>query len=123
MLRSMMQIYTVGSDNAVKLYQKAFNAKIGTSYPNDDGTFAHVELDIFGQCIAISELPQGSALIPGNTMQFCLHLGKDNADIVRKAYEVLRDGADIQYPIGECPFSPLLFSLVDKFGVNWCVFE
>ena len=23
---------------------------------------------------------------------------------------------------GECPWSPCLFGLIDKFGVNWCVF-
>ncbi|GHU79483.1 hypothetical protein FACS1894191_2390 [Clostridia bacterium] len=123
MLRSMMQIYTIGSDKAVELYKRAFGAKVGAAYPNDDGTFMHVELDVFGQCVAISELPPGAALTPGNTAQFCLHLGEGRADKVRQAYEVLQEEAEIQSPIGECIFSPLMFSLVDRFGVNWCVFE
>jgi hypothetical protein len=49
MKRSMMQVYIVGSDKAVPLYLKAFDAKLMCSYPNEDGTFAHAELDIYGQ--------------------------------------------------------------------------
>jgi PhnB protein len=56
-------------------------------------------------------------------MQFCLHLGAGSADTVYKAYEALKDGAEIYSPIGECPFSLLMFWLIDKFGVNWCIFE
>jgi PhnB protein len=120
----MMQINTVGSDKAVELYKQAFDAKVGAAYLNDDGiTYAHVELDVFGQCVAIMELPSGTMLTSGNTMQFCLHLGVGNADTVKNAYEVLKDGAEIHSPIGECPFSPLMFGLIDKFGVDWCVFE
>ncbi|MBD5477399.1 MAG: hypothetical protein HDR17_15705 [Lachnospiraceae bacterium] len=38
------------------------------------------------------------------------------------AYEVLKDGAIIHVPIGPCDYSPCMFSLVDKFGVFWCLF-
>ena len=39
-----------------------------------------------------------------------------------KSRIVLRDGATIHVPMGSCDFSPCMFSLVDKFGVFWCVF-
>ena len=123
MLRSMMQIYTVGSNKAVELYKEAFGATVGTAYPNEDGTYMHVELDVFGQCVAIMELPSDTALTPGNTMQFCLHFGAGNADKIHKAYAVLKDGAEIFNPPEPCPFSPLMFGLIDKFGASWCVFE
>ena len=38
--------YVQRSDKAVELYQKAFNAKIIDTYPGDDGTYYHAELDI-----------------------------------------------------------------------------
>lgn len=41
---------------------------------------------------------------------------------MKNAYEVLKDGATIQIPIGPCDYSPCMFSLVDKFGVYWCLF-
>lgn len=55
-------------------------------------------------------------------MQLCLHFGEGNEEIVKNAYNVLKDGAEIHVPLGECFFSPLMFGLIDKFGVNWCVF-
>ena len=140
MLRSMMQAYLVGSDKAVELYKRAFDAKVVSAYPNEDGTYCHVELDVYGQILAIAEASSGMDVPgadgkyavsfapdaernPGNTMQFCLHFGPGHADKVRKAYEVLREDAVILYPMGPVSFSPCMFGLVDKFGVNWCVFE
>jgi len=47
-------------------------------------------------------------------------------ETVKRAHDVLIDGADLNnplhHPLGECFFSPLMFSLIDKFGVNWCMF-
>lgn len=43
-------------------------------------------------------------------------------EIVKSAYEVLKDGAKIDYPLGPCFFSSCMFGIVDKFGVNWCLF-
>lgn len=83
----------------------------------------HVELDVFGQVLALSEaLPEAGERIAGTTMQLCLHFGEGNEEIVKNAYNVLKDGAEINVPLGECFFSPLMFGLIDKFGVNWCVF-
>ncbi len=49
MQRSMMQIYVNESDNAVELYQKAFDAELVASYINSDGTYMHAELKVYGQ--------------------------------------------------------------------------
>ena len=123
MLRSMFQINVQHSVEAVKLYQKAFDAKIISEHKHDDGSYLHCELDIFGQIVAVSQIfPAGTEIITGTTMQLCLHFGKGNEAIVKKAYEILKDGAKINFPLGECFFSPLMFGLIDKFGVNWCVF-
>lgn len=141
MLRSMMQIYVRGSDKAAMLYQEAFDAKLVCAYPRDDGTFIHAELDVYGQILAISEAAPGSAIIgnkrspfaaafhadagidPGNTMQFCLHFGRGGSEKVRKAYDALKDGCLLLYPIGPVEYSPCMVDLVDRFGVRWCLFE
>ena len=121
MHRSMMQVYVRRSDLAAALYQKAFNAEFVARYPNPDGTYAHAELDVYGQILALMELPDDEA-IPGNTMQFCLHFGKGGETLVQQAYDALKDGAEIIGPPGPCAFSPLQFCLIDRFGVNWCIF-
>jgi len=75
MKRSMMQAYDTRSDEAVALYQKAFDAALISSYPNSDGTFFHAELDIQGEILAVAERNSEYAIIceetvTGNVMQF-----------------------------------------------------
>lgn len=120
MLRSMFQIYVKGSAEAAELYQKAFGVQLTHETKQEDGSYLHAELDLFGQTLAISESDeQGSA---GSTMQFCLHFGEGGEKHVRTAYEALRGGAKIEHELGPCFFSPCMFGLVDRFGVNWCLF-
>lgn len=120
MIRSMMQIYVKWSVEASALYQKAFDAKIVSEHKNDDGSYLHAELDAFGQILAISEATDER--ITGNTMQLCFHFAEEEIEIVKKAYEILKDDAKILFPLGPCFFSPCMFGLIDKFGVNWCLF-
>jgi len=121
----MFQVYVRNSNEALELYRKAFDAKILCNHLHDNGTIAHAEIDIYGQAFAICETDNDEVLT-GTTMQFCLHFGEGNEEAVRKAYEVLKEEClTLTAPItgpGECPWSPCLFGLIDKFGVNWCIF-
>ena len=68
-------------------------------------------------------MERNSETVVGNTMQFCFHFGEGNEEMVKKAYEVLKDGAQIDTPCGASfDWSPCGFSLIDKFGVNWIFF-
>lgn len=49
-------------------------------------------------------------------------LGRGVGARCTRAYEVCEDTV-ILYPLGAVSYSPCMFGLVDKFGVNWCVFE
>ena len=120
MKRSMMQVYVKGSAEAVELYKKAFDAKLGAQYKNDDGSYMHAELDAYGQILAISEANEGTTA--GNNMQFCFHFGEGGEENVRKAYEALKEDAEIICPLEPCSYSPLMAALIDKFGVSWCIF-
>jgi PhnB protein len=118
----MMQCYVQDSPAAVALYQKAFDAKLGDAYPNDDGTYMHAELDVFGQVVAIAEASRSEDRITGNAMQFCLHFGKGNEETVNKAYEVLKEGGTVLFPLGDCGYSSLGADVIDRFGIRWCLF-
>jgi len=118
----MMQIYVRGSDRAVELYQKAFDAELVASYPHSDGTFMHAELNVYGQILAVSEALKDEEKITGTTMQFCLHFGEGKEDLVLKAYNILKNGAKILYPLSTCDFSELMVDLIDIYGVRWCIF-
>ncbi len=123
MKRAMMQVYVKGSGEAVELYLKAFNATLGFNVKSSDDTFYHAELDICGNILAIAETNDDmDKIITGNTMQFCFHYGEGNEDMVKQAYEVLKEGSEILFPLGPCDFSPLFTDFIDKFGVRWCLF-
>ena len=123
MKRCMLQAYVTGSDKAAEHYQKAFDASLVSSYLNKDGTYYHAELDVYGQILALSEAGIGEGKpVTGDTMQFCLQFREGEEALVRKAYDVLKHGAEIRHPLGACDFSPLMADLIDWFGVRWCLF-
>lgn len=127
MERTLMQVYVKESDRAVKFYQEAFDATLGSNYPNPDGTFYHSELDVYGQILAVAERNSDddaadNEQITGNIMQFCLHFQPDEESLVRKAYDVLKEEATILFPLGPCDYSPLMTDLIDQYGVRWCIF-
>lgn len=117
MPRTKLQLYLKNCDQAIELYQKAFDATIDVIYRNESNLIDHAEINIFGQCVAFME--QESDCIIGNTMQFCFYFNKGDEEVIKKAYDFLKDGAKVELPLGACEWTPLIFCLVDKFGVNW----
>ena len=83
MIRSMMQVYVKGSVEAVKTYQRVFNAEILGLYTDDNGGYMHSELNAHGQTLAVSELTDD--LVIGNTMQFCFHMGEGCEEQVKNS--------------------------------------
>ena len=127
MLRSILQIYVKGSDEAFELYKKAFDAQTGYQDIDENGVVIYRELNVSGQAIAVGEADDGTRAgganrVTGNTMQFCIQFGEGQEDKVRKAYEVLGEGSEIITPFGELSFCPCGVELIDKYGVWWCLF-
>jgi len=120
MYRSMMQVYVKGSVEAVKAYLEAFEAELFCAYADEKGDYMHSEINAHGQILAVSELKRD--VVAGNTMQFCFHFGPGCEANVHRAYEVLKEGAMVDVPLGPCDYSPCMFALTDRFGVSWCVF-
>lgn len=56
------------------------------SYPHSDGTYMHAELDVYGQILALSEAQKDEERISGTTMQFCLHFGEGNDELVQESF-------------------------------------
>ena len=120
MHRSMMQVYIKNSDQAIPFYQNAFDADVLCDHRHENGTVFHAELDIHGQVFAICETREPET-VTGNTMQFCLHFGEGKEALVQKIIENLGDGGQFTYH-GPTDWSPLMAGIIDKFGVNWCIF-
>lgn len=126
MKRALMQVYATHSDQAVSLYHEAFDAKLVSSYRNEDGTFFHAELDIDGETLAVAQrrAPYGieGDAAAGNSMQFGMEFGQGQEAALRHSYETLCQGAQILFSPGPCEYSPLMADLIDRYGVRWCLF-
>lgn len=120
MYRSMMEAIVKNSVEAVAFYQKAFDAPLVADYKNEDGSYVHAELDVYGQILAVMELQED--VVIGNNMMFCLHFGEGKEETVKRIYDTLKDGAEIISELGPCTYSPMEADLVDKFGIRWCIF-
>ncbi|MDQ0361981.1 VOC family protein [Breznakia pachnodae] len=121
MERTLMQVYVKGSDKAVEMYIKAFNASLGSHVKNDDGTYYHSEVNVYGQILSVAECSDDT-VVTGNAMQFCLHFKPEEKSLIDQAYEVLKQDATILHPLGETNYSPYMTDLIDKYGVRWCLF-
>jgi len=117
----MWQLNLRNCEEAMAFYQKAFDATIDCVYWNEAKTkIEHAEMRAFGQCLAFSEQPE--EIVPGNTIQLCFHFQEGQEDTIRKAYDVLKEGALRDWGLGPCDWGSLIFTMVDKYGVYWCVF-
>ena len=121
MKRTLFQLVIQNCDEAIAFYTDAFQASLLRMHRDPDtGAVFHAEIDAFGQCIAFTESVDSAVI--GNTMMFCFELGEGSEDLIRHAYSVLKEDADINHPLGPSSWSPMMMGLVDKYGTNWCLF-
>ena len=118
-------------EEAIMLYQKAFDAKIGSLLRYSDANQAdwdreltseqedyiyHAELFLGDQRMMMCDnldvdLVNGTAL--SLTVTF------DTRDEVKRAYEVLREGSQTIYPMQSTTYSSCMVVFIDKFGFRW----
>ena len=124
MERVMLQVYVNGAADAIRLYEKAFGAKLLEIHNTDDGKVFHSELDLDGYILSVADRDSsdGTDDNTGNIMQFCLHYEKGKEPFVKAAYEALRENGTIRVPLGPCAYSDCMTDIVDRFGVRWCIF-
>ncbi len=121
-------------EEAMRLYERAFDTKIdfmmrySDADPRDWNTpltdaqknwVYHAEMHIGDQRVFFSDIiefdvSRGTAL--------SLTLTFDDAESVKKAYAVLREGGALIYPMKSTTYSSCSVALVDKFGVRWGLF-
>jgi PhnB protein len=123
--------FTGNCEEAMALYAKAFGTKpdfllrYADADPRDfdkpltdtqKRMIYHAEMHICGQRVMFSDivefdLQKGTALF--------LTVTFDTPEDVKGAYEVLKDGATILYPMHSTTYSSCLVSLIDRYGNRW----
>ncbi len=76
----------------------------------------HSELLIGEQRIMFSDIIEFDLV---KSTSLFLNVVFDFADEVKKAYEVLKEGSTIVYPMKSTTYSSCFVSLIDRFGFRW----
>jgi PhnB protein len=114
---------------ALEIYAKAFNAKIGEvqrygdmppdpSFPiaeSDKGLVLHARLSINGMELMCADA--GGHTTNGGNMYVAVTTS--DAGFVQSAWDVLKEGGEIYRELAPLFFARLHGSLRDRFGINW----
>lgn len=118
-------------EEAINLYKKAFNAKVDcmfrysdadkrdwdTPLPAEQANYIyHAEMHIADQRIMLSDIIEFELV---KSTSLFLNVVFDTADEVKKAYEVLKEGSTIVYPMKSTTYSSCFVSIIDRFGIRW----
>jgi len=118
-------------EEAIELYEKAFGARIdflmrysqadmrdwNTPLTDEQKNMVyHAEVYIGNQRMMFSDIIEVD-LTQGISQFFTLTF--EDADSVKKAYEVIKDGSTIIFPMVSTTYSSCFVSLIDKFGLRW----
>lgn len=118
-------------EEAIALYQKAFNCKVDfiLHYSDANSQDWNIELSeeqknyVYHSEIHIGE--QRIMMADEFTMEnkactsLFLTVAFDTADEVEQAFNILKDGGIVIYPLHKTTYSSCMGSLIDKFGFRW----
>ena len=106
---------------AVGFYCKAFGATSKNCFKAYDGDdfYAHAEIVINNQTVlAISEQAYyNKEFVNGNNMDYWLTF--DDEQSLNKAYDILKENAEIHSPLAPCEWCKKMAALTDKYGISW----
>lgn len=118
-------------EEAVALYQKAFNAKVGCLLrysdanksdwnkkltPEQENYIYHVELFIGDQRIMMCD-NMDVDLVKSTALSLTVTF--DTKDEVKQAYNILREDSETIYQMQSTTYSSCMVVFIDKFGFRW----
>ena len=120
-MRTVFMAYITGTMEAVDFYCKAFDAAAESCFKASDGDdfYAHAEIVINGHTVlALSEKAHyDNTFTSGNNMQFWLTF--DDEQSLSRAYDVLKEDAEIHQPLAPWEWCKAMADLTDQYGINW----
>lgn len=120
-------------EQAIRLYEKAFNAKVECLLRYSDAKTADYDKKLTkkqSNFVYHSEVYIGNQRImmadnididfqPSRALSLTVTM-ETKSDVL-KVFEVLKDGSEIITPIHSTTYSSCICSLVDKFGFRWVI--
>lgn len=114
---------------AMEFYKTVFGGKLESNTfkefeasqdPSEDNKIMHSMLHIDnGFVLMAADTPSRMEYRPGSNGT--ISLSGDDENTLRRYWEGLSKGGQIQYPLEKAPWGDTFGMLTDKFGVNWMV--
>ena len=103
---------------AIQLYQKAFGATVQTiiEYP-DSKQIIHAEIEIHNTLLMLNDT--GGDLDFSRSGGYQLSVQFDREDDLLAAYSVLKEEANILFPMQATDYSICVVRFIDRFDVRW----
>lgn len=89
-------------------------------FPMDDATknmVMHTSLMISGSMVMFSDMPPGMPFTAGNNIS--LTVVSTDVDEIKKLYDRLKDGGEVQMELQETFWSKCYGFVTDKYGIGW----
>ena len=117
-------------EEAVRVYEKAFNVKAeivrykdappDNGYQTPEGTenlVMHARFELGGEIVMLCDTPPEYPIKTGNNIAIMTEF--DSADAAKAAFDVLKEGGEVDMELQETFWSKYFGSLTEKFGISW----
>jgi PhnB protein len=106
---------------AMTIYQKAFGATIHKIIedPQHSGLILHAEITIHNQLLMLNDT--GGDLDSSRSGGYQLSVLFDTEEDLLAAYSVLKQDANILFPMQPTDYSECVVRLIDRFDVRWAL--
>ena len=104
-------------EEAITVYEKAFNTKADTIIRDDDGDIVHAEMRIHGLRIMLNNRFGNKDKITDCAIAAVITF--NTANELTKCYELLKQGSMTIDPMSKASYTELGVQFLDKFGVQW----
>lgn len=104
-------------EEAITVYEKAFNVKADAIIRNDDGSIIHAEMCIFDQRIMLNNRFGNKNKTTDCAIAAVITFR--SIDELLACYEIMKQDSVTIDPIQKAPFAELSVQFLDKFGIQW----
>ena len=117
-------------EEAVALYEKAFNVKAEIvrykdAPPDNDylpseetkNLIMHAQFEVGGEMIMLCDTPPEYPVKAGDNIGIMAEF--DDAETAKAAFAILKEGGQVNMELQETFWSKCFGSLTDKFGIGW----
>ena len=105
-------------DEAIELYERAFQTKIYDMERNENGRVLHAEMFIHGHRVMLNDHFGGKGNDPANFSIQMIPIFQ-TGEALLACYEILKEEALSYEPPWTADHSPLIARVTDKFGITW----